>query len=164
MPVYVDRGAADAGIAGMDQILEQESNAYQPVELPFGRCRMMVIGAPGAGPIARTTRIATKYPRIARSYLERRAIRAEVVVLAGSVELAAVLGLTSHVIDLVETGETVRAHALELQECVAEIAPRLIVARNSYRTNQELLRDLIARLQQAANKGAKNATVATEVA
>jgi ATP phosphoribosyltransferase len=153
VPVYVDRGAADAGIAGLDQILEHECSAYQPVELPFGHCRMMVIGAPGAGSVATTTKIATKYPRIARTYLESRGIRAEVVTLNGSVELAAVLGLTSHVIDLVETGGTVRAHGLEVQECVAAIAPRLIVARNAYRTNQQLMRDLIARLE-----GARDAT------
>ena len=164
VPVYVDRGGADVGVAGLDQILEHDCKAYQPVELPFGRCRMMVIGAPGAGPIARTTKIATKYPRIAQSYLESRGIRAEVVSLGGSVELAAVLGLTSHVIDLVETGATVRAHRLELQECVTEIAPRLLVARNSYRTNQESLRTLIARVQEAANRGAKDATVEIEVA
>lgn len=159
VPIYVDRGAADAGIAGLDQILEHDCRAFQPVELPFGRCRMMVIGAPGAGAIARSTKIATKYPRVARTYLDSRGIHAEVVSLSGSVELAAVLGLTSHVIDLVETGATVRAHNLEIQECVAEIAPRLLVARNSYRTNQEPLRDLIARFE-----GAKNATIETQVA
>ena len=163
VPVYVDHGGADVGVAGLDQILEHDCKAYQPVEFPFGRCRMMVIGAPGAGSIARTTKIATKYPRIAQSYLESRGIHAEVVVLGGSVELAAVLGLTSHVIDLVETGATVRAHALELQECVTPIAPRLLVARNSYRTNQESLRTLIARVQ-AANEGAKDAAVEIEFA
>jgi ATP phosphoribosyltransferase len=159
VPVYVERGAADAGIAGLDQILEHECSAYQPVQLPFGRCRMMVIGAPGSGAIAASVKIATKYPRIARQYLDARAIRAEVVPLGGSVELAAVLGLTSHVIDLVETGGTVRAHRLELQECVAEITPRLIVARDAWLTNKESARDLVARIE-----GAKDVTVQNSVA
>lgn len=151
VPVYVEHGAADAGIAGLDQILEHDCHAYQPVELPFGHCRMMLIGAPGAPRLSSeaTATIATKYPRIARQYLDARAIRADLVPLGGSVELAAVLNLTSHVIDLVETGETVRVHKLELQDVVAEISPRLIVGRNTYRTEARRIRDLIARIEEA---------------
>ncbi|HEX8616574.1 MAG TPA: ATP phosphoribosyltransferase [Thermoanaerobaculia bacterium] len=151
VPVYVDHGAADAGIAGLDQILEHDCSAMQSVELPFGRCRMMVIGAAGAPPISDRSRIATKYPRIARRFLDARGLRAEVVVLGGSVELAAVLSLTSHVIDVVETGETVRVHKLELQDFVTEVSPRLIVAQNSYRTNNEQMRELITRVENAKN-------------
>ena len=148
VPVYVEHGAADAGIAGLDQILEHECSAYQPVEFAFGRCRMMVIAAPGE---PRLTKIATKYPRITRQYLDARQLRAEIVPLAGSVELAAVLKLTSHVIDLVETGETVRVNKLEIQDLVAEISPRLIVGRNAYRTNGKQIRELIARVEAACN-------------
>jgi ATP phosphoribosyltransferase len=153
VPVYVEHGAADAGIAGFDQILEHECSAYQAVELPYGRCRMMVIGAPGAPRLARdrTATIATKYPRVARQFLDQQQLRAEVIPLGGSVELAAVLSLTSHVIDLVETGDTVRVHRLELQDFVAEITPRLIVSRNAYRTNNQQLRELIARIEEAKN-------------
>jgi ATP phosphoribosyltransferase len=156
VPVYVEHGAADAGIAGLDQILEHDCGAYQPVELPFGRCRMMLIAAPGAPPL---TKVATKYPRIARQWLDSRGIRADVVPLGGSVELAAVLNLTSHVIDLVETGETVRVHKLVLQDVITEISPRLIVGKNVYRTESKRIRDLIARIEEA-----KNATVQNEVA
>src|SRR5207244_2226360 len=122
VPVYVEHGAADVGVAGLDQIIEHDCSAYQPVEFDFGRCRMMLIAAPGAPPL---TKVATKYPRIARRYLDSRRIRAEVIPLGGSVELSAVLKLTSHVIDLVETGETARANNLELLETVEEISPRL---------------------------------------
>lgn len=152
VPVYVDHGAADAGIAGLDQILESGCSARQPVELPFGRCRMMLIGAPGAGAPKADARIATKYPRIARRWAAEQGLHAEIVALAGSVELAAVLGLTSHVIDLVETGETARVHGLELQECIAEIAPRLIVAEHSYRTRNREMRALIARVQEGLHE------------
>ena len=148
VPVYVEHGAADAGVAGLDQILEHECSAYQAVELPYGRCRMMVIGAPGAPPLSNGARIATKYPRIARQHLDSRALHAEIIPLGGSVELAAVLHLTSHVIDLVETGETVRVHKLELQDFVAEITPRLIVAKNAYRTNNQRIRELISRIEE----------------
>jgi ATP phosphoribosyltransferase len=153
VPVYVEHGAADAGVAGLDQILEHECSAYQPVELPFGHCRMMLIGAPGAPRLMRdvTAKIATKYPRMARQYLDAQALRAELVPLAGSVELAAVLSLTSHVIDLVETGETVRVHRLELQDVVAEITPRLIVGKNVYRTEPKRIRELIARVEESKN-------------
>jgi ATP phosphoribosyltransferase len=160
VPVYVEHGAADAGVAGFDQILEHNCSAYQPVELDFGRCRMMLIAAPGAPPL---TKVATKYPRIARQWLESRGVRAEVIPLGGSVELAAVLQLTSHVIDLVETGETVRVHKLELQELVAEISPRLIVGKNAFRTETTKIRELIAKLQNVLTE-AQNATTVSRIA
>ena len=149
VPVYVDHGAADAGVAGLDQLLEQAAISHQPLELPFGRCRMMLIAAPAAPPLTAASRIATKYPRIARQYLERRGVRADIVPLGGSVELAAVLNLTSHVVDLVESGETARIHKLELQDLVCEIAPRLIVGRDIYRTAPARVRELIARVNEA---------------
>ena len=152
VPVYVEHGAADAGIAGLDQILEHECTAYQAVELPYGRCRMMLIGAPDAPRLTDASRIATKYPRIARQYLDSRALRSELIPLGGSVELAAVLSLTSHVIDLVETGETIRVHKLVEQDFVAEITPRLIVAKNVYRTRNQMMRELIARIEEAKNE------------
>jgi len=160
VPVYVEHGAADAGVAGLDQILEHGCTAYQPVELPFGLCRMMLIGAPGAPRLnGATAKIATKYPRIARQYLDSHALHAEIVTLGGSVELAAVLKLTSHVIDLVETGQTVRVHHLELQDTVAEISPRLIVGKTSYRTESKRIRELISRIEEA-----KNATAPSPIA
>jgi ATP phosphoribosyltransferase len=152
VPVYVDHGAADLGIAGLDQIEEQECQAYQPVAFRFGFCRMMVIGAPEAGPIEQATSVATKYPRIARDFLARRGVRAEVVTLGGSVELAAVLNLTSHIIDLVETGETARVHSLQLQETILDVSPRLLVSRDSYRTEPGPIRELVTRIAEAAAK------------
>jgi ATP phosphoribosyltransferase len=154
VPVYVEHGAADAGVAGLDQILEHDCHAYQPVEFAFGRCRMMLIGAPGAPPLSTDlhARIATKYPRMSRQYLDARAIRAEIIPLSGSVELAAVLNLTSHVIDLVETGTTVRVHHLELQDVVAEISPRLIVGRDAYRTKSAAMRAMIDRVAAGARE------------
>jgi len=155
VPVYVEHGAADAGVAGLDQIVEHDCTAYQPVEFDFGRCKMMLIAAPGAPPLQK---IATKYPRMTRQYLESRGLRAEIVPLGGSVELAAVLELTTHVVDLVETGETVRVHKLELQDEVAKISPRLIVNKNVYRTNPKAIRELIARIEEA-----KDATLQSQL-
>jgi ATP phosphoribosyltransferase len=152
VPVYVEHGAADAGVAGLDQILEHECGAYQAVELPYGRCRMMLIGAPGAPALFDDAKIATKYPRIARQFCDSRGLRCELIPLGGSVELAAVLSLTSHVVDLVETGETARVHQLELIETIADITPRLIVAKNVYRTNNRQMRELISLVQESVHE------------
>lgn len=154
VPVYVEHGAADAGVAGLDQLLEHGSTAYQPIQLPFGRCRLMLIGAPGAPDVASLTvaKIATKYPRIARQYCDRRGLRADIIPLGGSVELAAVLNLTSHVIDLVETGTTIRIHNLVIEDLVAEISPRLIVGKDVYRTSPDRVREMLARVGAAVER------------
>jgi ATP phosphoribosyltransferase len=108
----------------------------------------MLIAAPGAPAVP--LKIATKYPRITTEWAEKRGLRVDVVPLGGSVELAAVLNLTSHVVDLVETGETARVHNLQLQELVADISPRLIVGKDVYRTATLVIRDLIARVSAVA--------------
>ena len=131
VPVYVQHGAADVGIAGADQLEEQQAAVHQPLDLPFGRCNLMLIGkGPGAGPVAgQRVSIATKYPVLAKSRLGSRASRAEIVTLQGSVELALVLGLADFIVDLVETGDTIRANRLERLELLMEICPRVAVNR-----------------------------------
>ena len=145
VPVYVEFGAADCGVVGLDQLLEQSSDVYQPVEFDFGFCRMMLIGASSAPRLdaAFEGKIATKYPNITRDFLRRRAIRAEVVPLQGSVELAAVLNLAPYIVDLVETGETMRVHELQPLETLHEIRPRLIVNKTTYRLESRRITDLI---------------------
>lgn len=149
VPVYVEHGAADAGVAGLDQIVEQDSTAYALFEFPFGRCHMSLIGKDGTGPLDERSTVATKYPRIARQFLDGRGSHAEIVPLGGSVELAAVLNLTSHVIDLVQTGETIRVHGLVEIERVMNIEARLIVGRDSYRRHLKRIRDLSARIEES---------------
>ena len=147
---HVERGAATRfpPVGRSDRANREICDQGAEIDFAFGHCRMMLISAPGQ---PRLTTIATKYPRITRQYLDARGLRAEIVPLAGSVELAAVLALTSHVVDLVETGETVRVNKLEIQDLVAEISPRLIVGRNAYRTNGKQVRELIARVEAACN-------------
>jgi ATP phosphoribosyltransferase len=149
VPVYVEHGAADAGVAGFDQIREQESTAYSLIEFPFGRCRMSVIAAPGIAPLNHASTIATKYPRVARQFLDSRGLHAEVIALGGSVELAAVLELTTHVIDLVQSGETIAANGLAEQEIVMDVSPRLIVGRDAYRRQMKAIRELVSRIEEA---------------
>lgn len=152
VPVYVEYGAADAGVAGLDQVLEHQSEVYQPVKLPFGQCRMMLIGSPDAPPLDddRVDRIATKYPVVTRNYLNRRGLHLDIIPLQGSVELSAVLGLTPYIVDLVETGETIRIHALQPLDTIEEISPYLIVNRSSYRIDSERIRELTNNISAAA--------------
>lgn len=151
LPVYVELGAADVAIAGLDQIAEQEPDVFQPLEFAFGRCRMMLISAPGAAPIGSDPRakVATKYRNIATRYLASRGLHLDVVTLQGSVELAPVLNLAPYIVDLVETGETIRVHNLEQVGEVLAVAPRLIVNKNTYRMESRTVRDLVARLEAA---------------
>ncbi|HXG68835.1 MAG TPA: ATP phosphoribosyltransferase, partial [Blastocatellia bacterium] len=112
VPVYVEYGIADAGVCGRDVLMESNADVHEPLDLGFGRCQVVVAGraesaARGYNPLA-TARIATKYPRIASDYFQRRGVPIELIVLSGSIELAPVLGLAEHIVDLVETGRTLR--------------------------------------------------------
>jgi len=149
VPVYIQHGAADIGIAGADQLEEQRADVHQPFDLPFGQCRLMLIGKePGAGPVAgRRSTIATKYPQLAKSRLGSRASLAEIVTLQGSVELALVLGLADYIVDLVETGSTIRANRLEPLELLMNICPRVAVNRESFRFKRTAVREVLDRLQ-----------------
>jgi len=150
VPVYVEHGAADTGIVGSDQLLEQEPDVIAPLSFGFGRCRLMLIGGADAQPIGnvRLPMVATKYPSFTRGWLRRRGVAAEVVPLAGSVELAAVLNLTPYIVDLVETGETIRVNGLLPIETIEEIAPRLIVNRSAFRLDPSRIRALVERLEE----------------
>jgi ATP phosphoribosyltransferase len=149
VPVYVEHGAADAGVAGLDQIVEHESTVHRLVEFPFGSCRMSLIAPAQDGRAC--VSVATKYPRIAREYLDRAGVHAEIVPLGGSIELAAVLRLTTHVIDLVQTGATLRANGLAEQEVLMKVAPWLIAGRDAYRTQTRRIRDLVARIEETTH-------------
>jgi ATP phosphoribosyltransferase len=134
VPTYVEYGVADCGIAGRDVLLELGSDVYEPLDLGFGRCRL-VVARPRGGPDphrASTVRIATKYPRVASAHFLARGQSVEVVKLAGSVELAPGLGLADCIVDVVETGRTLEENGLETVEDVAESTARLIVNRASY--------------------------------
>lgn len=154
--VYVDHGVADLGVVGSDQILERDCDLFMPVELSFGRCRLMLIGRRGAIPLTRAerVRIATKYPAITKRALGERALQLEVIPLQGSVELAAVLGLTDYIVDLVETGATIRENDLEPLETLLDVHPRLIVNKTSYRTRPDVIRPIIERIREVSQTAA----------
>jgi ATP phosphoribosyltransferase len=152
VPTYVEYGAADCGIAGRDVLLEAESDVFEPVDLGFGRCRLVVARparAEGAIDGASTVRVATKYPRVAARHFLGRGLSVEVVRLAGSVEIAPGLGLADCIVDVVETGGTLRANGLVAVETVAESSARLVVNRASFHARREEMESLVQTLRRA---------------
>lgn len=153
VPVYVERGAADAGVVGLDQIRESDCDVLEPLDLGIGRCRLSLC-APGPAdaelkPLpGRALRIATKYPRVARQLLSARGVGIEILELQGSVELAPVVDLADAIVDLVETGRTLVENGLSERERLLEVSGRLVVNRASWRLKLPAVQRLIAAMQQ----------------
>lgn len=125
--VYVERGAADIGIVGSDILMERRSDVYELLDLRLGRCRLAVAAPEGfAEDPAATLRVATKYPNTARRYYAGLSRRMDVIYLNGSVELAPIVGLADVIVDIVETGATLRENRLALRETIARVSARLI--------------------------------------
>ncbi|PYQ13053.1 MAG: ATP phosphoribosyltransferase [Acidobacteria bacterium] len=151
VPTYVEHGVADCGVAGRDVLLELEPDVYEPVDLGFGRCRLVVARKRGAAAAAAasTVRVATKYPRVASAHFLERGRSVEVVRLAGSVELAPGLGLADCIVDVVETGRTLAENGLEVAEEVAASSARLIVNRASYHARRDEMSRLLGAIAKA---------------
>ena len=152
VPTYVDYGVADCGIAGSDVLREAASDVYEPLDLEFGQCRMVVARPRGSSADyhrASTIRVATKYPRVATAHFLEKGVSAEIVKLAGSVEIAPGLGLADLIVDVVETGRTLEENGLEVVEEIAASSARLIVNRASYHARRAEVARLIAALEEA---------------
>jgi ATP phosphoribosyltransferase len=152
VPTYVEYGVADCGIAGRDVILESGSDVYEPLDLGFGRCRLAVALPKGARADYRraaTVRVASKYPRVATAHFLEQGVSAEVVKLAGSVELAAVLGLADCIVDVVETGRTLEENGLEIVEDVTPSSARLVVNRASHHARRDEMAGFVEALRRA---------------
>src|SRR5262249_43049129 len=123
VPTYVEYGAADAGIAGRDVLMETRADVLQPLDLKFGYCKSGVAGPRGQTPrdlTPPTIRIATKYPHITMDYYNARSIPVEIIPLSGSIELAPLIGLADRIVDIVETGRTLKENGLDILEVIAE--------------------------------------------
>ena len=145
VPTYVEHGVADVGIAGKDVILESGAEVYEPLDLKFGYCRMVVAQPRDAKlpPYGIGIKVATKYPRIAERHFGKKGIPVEIVHLYGSVELAPITGLAHQIVDLVETGTTLRENNLVEIETILEVTARLIVNRSSMRVKHRKVKDFI---------------------
>lgn len=150
VPTYVDYGVADVGVAGKDTLLEENRPLYEVLDLGFGKCRMCVAGFPDRREekiTASRFRVATKYPTIARRYYEERGENVEIIKLNGSVELGPLVGLSDVIVDIVESGATLRANGLDVLETVCDISARLVVNRVSLKTKGNDVKWLIAALK-----------------
>jgi ATP phosphoribosyltransferase len=147
VPTYVEYGAADLGIAGKDVLMEYPGEGlYEPVDLGIARCRLVLAGRKGAPETSARTRIATKYVQSARQYFAARGEQVEIVKLYGSMELAPLVGLADRIVDLVDTGKTLKANGLAELVTIAEISSRLVVNKAAMKTKHAAIKTLIAKL------------------
>ncbi len=163
VPTYVEYGAADVGIVGKDLLLEQMPDVYEPVDLGYGFCRL-VLAAPdgkGEGPASSNgpgkngaasgyskLRVATKYPNITERYFSEKGVPIEIIKLYGSIELAPLVGLADQIVDLTSTGETLRTHDLSVVDEIAQCTARLIVNRASLKLKYPAVQELITAMKE----------------
>ncbi len=153
VPVFVEQGAADLGIAGLDVLRERGSDVFEPMRLPFGFCRLSV-AAPADRPdrplrLEANPRVATKYPRLTEAFFRQRGVSAELIALSGSVELAPLVDLADLIVDMVETGGTLAANGLVERRIILQSQAVLIVNRASYRLHTAQIDSLIAAMKKA---------------
>jgi ATP phosphoribosyltransferase len=149
---YVAHGAADVGVAGSDVLDEEGRELYEPLDLGIGRCRMIVAERADAPVDERGLahlRIATKYPRTTREYLQRRGVTAEVIKLSGAIELGPLTGLCDRIVDITQTGETLRQNGLVEVDTVAAVSSRLVVNPARLKLDGDRLGALIESLERA---------------
>ncbi len=153
IPVYVEHGAADMGIVGKDLLLEQGRDVYEPLDLGFGACRL-VVAEPASLRMREglqalsCLRVATKYPRLTERHFSQQGIQVEIVHLSGSVELAPSMGLAVRIVDLVDTGRTLRENGLVEVEEILKASARLIINRASLKTRYQAIQKVIEALRE----------------
>jgi len=146
--IYVEHGAADVGIAGLDILLEQGPDVYELLDLGLGKCRMVVAGKREALSVTgRTLRVATKFPNIAKNHYTEQSREIETIKLNGSIELAPIVKLSDVIVDIVETGKTLKENDLEILEEITPISARLIVNKAAFRFKTQRIEDLCASLR-----------------
>ncbi len=151
VPTYVEHGAADIGIVGLDTLLEEHKNLYQVMDLGFGRCRFAVAGKPEIKDRldSNDLRVATKYLNVAKEYyFNKKHQTVEFIKLNGSVELAPIVGLSDVIVDIVETGSTLKANGLEVLEEVCPLSARLAVNRVSMKLKHDRITEIIRGLKE----------------
>lgn len=151
---YVEHGVCDLGVVGKDTIMENGSRFYEVLDLGFGRCRFALAGPKGKdfyeGFSEKT--VASKYPNVTRAFFESKAMDVRVIKIEGSVELAPLLGLSDAIVDIVETGSTLKENGLEVKETVADISARLIVNTASMKLRKQEIEALSAKMEEAIRK------------
>jgi len=155
VPTYVQWGAADIGVAGKDVLMEHGgAGLYEPLDLQIARCRLMVAGFPEAPPRNRRLRIATKYVNCAKRHFAAKGEQVEVIKLYGSMELAPLVGLADLIVDLVESGNTLKANGLVPLEHIADISSRLVVNKAAWKMKHATVTELLGVLRDAVERNA----------
>ena len=148
--IYVLTGVADVGVVGKDIILEQKPDVYELLDLGFGKCRMAVAGKKGERMRAdKTIRVATKFPEIAKKYFASKSRAIDIIKLNGSIELAPILGMSDVIVDIVETGTTLKENDLEVYETIVPISARLIANKTGFRFKTEQIELMKSKIQEA---------------
>lgn len=154
VPTYVGYGAADVGVAGKDVLMEYSGDSlYEPLDLQIAKCKMMVAGPVNYKPGSGRLRIATKYVESARRYYAEQGKQVEIIKLYGSMELAPIVGLADLIVDLVDTGNTLKANGLEPMEHIADISSRLVVNKASMKMKNDTIKQFINAMTDAVNNG-----------
>ena len=153
---YVEQGVCDLGIVGKDTILEQGGSFYEVLDLGFGKCRFALAVKEGTDfyHTYKTRRIASKYPAVAKRFFAAKGLDVDIIKIEGSVELAPILGLTDAIVDIVETGATLKANGLVPIETVADVSARLIVNTASMKLYKAQILDFIGKCEAELRKGA----------
>lgn len=147
VPTYVQLGAADLGVSGKDMLLEFDgAGLYEPLDLGIARCRLMTAGIRDRELPQRRLKVATKFVNVARRHFAERGIQADIIKLYGAMELAPLMNLADLIVDIVDTGNTLRANGLEPLELIAPISSRLVVNRASLKRNYSRIQSIIDRL------------------
>lgn len=148
LSTYVEKGAADVGIVGKDTIMEEKPDVYEMLDFGFGKCKLAVAGFPDQVLRShKTLTIASKYPAVSEAYFTDQGQKVETIKLNGSVELAPLIGLSDVIVDIVETGTTLKQNGLDVLEDVATVSARLIVNKASYATKTEQIQTFIDKLK-----------------
>jgi ATP phosphoribosyltransferase len=157
VPTYVQFGTADMGVSGKDVILEHGGEGfYEPLDLGIARCRLMTAGMKDAPLKSGRIRVATKFINIARRYYAEQGRQVDVVKLYGAMELAPMMGLADEIVDIVDTGNTLRANGLEAREVIAPVTSRLIVNKAAMKTKHDIMQPIIKQLAMAIEKRRKS--------
>ncbi len=151
--IYVEYGAADVGVVGKDVLIESGADVYELLDLGIGKCRMCVAAKEDyVEDTGRATVVATKFPRVARDYFMATNREIEIIKLYGSIELAPLLGMSDVIVDLVETGTTLKENRLRVTEEIFSVSARLIANKAAYKFKENEIREIVARMKEVTGK------------
>lgn len=150
VPTYVEYGGADMGVAGKDVLMEHGgAGLYEPLDLEISKCQLRVAGLKGAKPVEGRMRVASKFVNVTKEFFARRGQQVDIIKLYGAMELAPIMGLADRIVDIVDTGNTLRANGLEPLDHIADISSRLVVGQPSMKMKYELIQPILDQLTRA---------------